>query len=73
MVKVRYRLSRCGRTPAPTESLPSNERSPVEYIRLGGSGLRVSRLALGCMSFGDPRPATPWTLDRDAAAPIFCQ
>jgi aryl-alcohol dehydrogenase-like predicted oxidoreductase len=45
----------------------------MEYVRLGSSGLQVSRIALGCMSFGTPRPITPWTLDREAAAPIFKQ
>src|SRR6185312_13202875 len=26
----------------------------MEYVKLGSSGLEVSRIALGCMSFGDP-------------------
>jgi aryl-alcohol dehydrogenase-like predicted oxidoreductase len=26
----------------------------MEYTRLGDTGLRISRLALGCMSYGDP-------------------
>lgn len=39
----------------------------MEYTRLGSSGLKVSRIALGCMSFGTPRPQTPWTLDEQAA------
>jgi 1-deoxyxylulose-5-phosphate synthase len=34
----------------------------MEYVRLGSTGLKVSRLVLGCMSFGDPkRGAHPWT------------
>ena len=42
--------------------------------RLGTSGLRVSRLALGCMSFGDTsRGFNQWALDDDAAAPLFRQ
>ena len=42
--------------------------------RLGTSGLRVSRLALGCMSFGDTsRGFNQWALDDDAAAPLFKQ
>jgi aryl-alcohol dehydrogenase-like predicted oxidoreductase len=45
----------------------------MEYIRLGRSGLKVSRIALGCMSFGTPRELMPWTLDEDAAQPIFHQ
>lgn len=43
----------------------------MDYVRLGNSGLKISRIALGCMSFGDPGPYTPWTLDRDQAAPLF--
>ncbi len=48
----------------------------MEYVRLGGTGLKVSRLALGCMSYGDP--ATPgahtWALNDDDAQPYFrCQ
>ena len=26
----------------------------MEYVRLGNSGLEVSRICLGCMGFGDP-------------------
>ncbi len=44
----------------------------MEQVRLGSSGLRVSRIALGCMSFGDGRRAT-WALGDDAAEPIFRQ
>ncbi len=44
----------------------------MEYVRLGSSGLKVSRLALGCMSFGDGRRAT-WALSEEAAGPIFQQ
>ncbi len=40
----------------------------MEHTRLGSSGLKVSRVALGCMSFGTPRPPQiPWTLDEQAA------
>jgi 1-deoxyxylulose-5-phosphate synthase len=46
----------------------------MEYTRLGDSGLKVSRIALGCMSFGDTsRGFSSWALDDDAAAPIFRQ
>jgi aryl-alcohol dehydrogenase-like predicted oxidoreductase len=41
----------------------------MRYERLGSSGLRVSRVGLGMMSYGDPA-AEPWYLDEDAAAPI---
>jgi aryl-alcohol dehydrogenase-like predicted oxidoreductase len=44
----------------------------MEYTRLGSSGLKISRIALGCMSFGDPtRGPSTWSLDAGAAAPIF--
>ncbi|MCU1533021.1 MAG: aldo/keto reductase [Arthrobacter sp.] len=45
----------------------------MEYTRLGSSGLKVSRIALGCMSFGAPGTGRDWTLDDDAAEPIFRQ
>jgi aryl-alcohol dehydrogenase-like predicted oxidoreductase len=41
----------------------------MEYARVGSSGLRVSRIGLGMMSYGDPA-AVPWFLDEDAAEPI---
>jgi len=46
----------------------------MEYARLGNTGLRVSRLALGCMTYGDPsRGLHGWTLDEEASAPFFRQ
>ena len=42
----------------------------MRYVRLGRSGLTVSRLALGCMSYGDPG-WRPWVLDKAAARPFF--
>lgn len=46
----------------------------MEYTRLGRSGLRVSRIALGCMSFGDPATGfQQWTLKQDDALPFFRQ
>ncbi len=41
----------------------------VEYVRLGTTGLQVSRLCLGMMSFGDP-DIRPWALDVDRARPF---
>ena len=43
----------------------------MHHTRLGSSGLKVSRIALGCMSFGTPSQRQPWTLDDDAAEPVF--
>ncbi|MEU6779427.1 aldo/keto reductase [Nonomuraea angiospora] len=45
----------------------------MEYTRLGSSGLKVSRIALGCMSFGVSGERTPWALDDEGAEPIFRQ
>ena len=40
----------------------------------GGTGLRVSRVGLGCMSYGQAAAGMhQWTLDEDAAAPFFRQ
>jgi 1-deoxyxylulose-5-phosphate synthase len=48
--------------------------STMQYTNLGSSGLKVSRIALGCMSFGDTsRGFNEWALDDDAAEPIFRQ
>jgi 1-deoxyxylulose-5-phosphate synthase len=46
----------------------------MEYRRLGNSGLRVSRIALGCMSFGDTsRGFSEWSLGYEDAQPFFQQ
>jgi aryl-alcohol dehydrogenase-like predicted oxidoreductase len=46
----------------------------VEYTRLGNTGLEVSAITLGCMSFGDPaRGGHPWSLDEDASRPFIRQ
>ena len=41
----------------------------MEYVNLGRTGLRVSRLCLGMMSFGT-HETRPWALEEDAAEPI---
>jgi aryl-alcohol dehydrogenase-like predicted oxidoreductase len=46
----------------------------MEYTRLGQSGLQVSRIALGCMSFGDSsRGNHAWSLDEASGEPLFRQ
>jgi aryl-alcohol dehydrogenase-like predicted oxidoreductase len=47
----------------------------MEYTRLGNAGLKVSRLALGCMSYGDATAARAhrWALDEEASQPFFRQ
>jgi 1-deoxyxylulose-5-phosphate synthase len=44
----------------------------MDYVRLGQTGLKVSRIALGCMSYGDPG-FHQWTLDEKASQPFFRQ
>ncbi|MFM7350598.1 MAG: aldo/keto reductase [Erythrobacter sp.] len=45
----------------------------MQFTRLGRSGLTVSRLCLGCMSYGDTSKGWhgDWLLDEDAARPFF--
>ena len=46
----------------------------MDYIALGNTGLQVSRICLGCMSYGEPtRGNQPWSLDKDSAKPFFRQ
>src|SRR3989442_7123852 len=49
----------------------SDERQgvPMRYANLGRTGLRVWRVCLGMMSFGNDSER-PWVLDEDAAEPI---
>jgi aryl-alcohol dehydrogenase-like predicted oxidoreductase len=42
----------------------------MQFTQLGHTGLSVSRLALGCMSYGSSK-WRPWVLDEDAARPFF--
>ena len=46
----------------------------MDYVCLGTTGLQVSRICLGCMSYGEPdRGGHPWSLGKDAAEPFFRQ
>ena len=42
----------------------------MQYVRLGNSGLKVSRICLGTMTYGDPA-WRPWILGDDAARPFI--
>ena len=51
----------------------------MEYVNLGRTGVKVSRICLGCMSYGTP-PAGPrrpgsndWSLNEEQSAPFFKQ
>src|SRR5260370_39840545 len=44
----------------------------MDYVKLGSTGLKVSRLCLGCMSYGVPERGThPWTLDEEKSRPFI--
>lgn len=43
----------------------------MEYIRLGTTGLKVSRICLGCMSYGAPTKQWPWALDEEHSRPFI--
>jgi 1-deoxyxylulose-5-phosphate synthase len=44
----------------------------MDYVRLGKTGLKVSRLCLGCMTYGSPK-WRDWILDEQASRPFFKQ
>ena len=44
----------------------------MKYVQLGNSGLKVSQLCLGCMSYGLPERGThTWTLDEEKSRPFI--
>lgn len=46
----------------------------MQYIKFGATGMDVSRICLGCMSFGKPGSENgvfPWAYDYDDSKPIF--
>ena len=46
----------------------------MEYVKLGSTGLDVSPICLGCMSYGEPgRGGHPWSLDEEASRPFIRQ
>jgi aryl-alcohol dehydrogenase-like predicted oxidoreductase len=51
----------------------------MEYVNLGKTGVKVSRICLGCMSYGDPpagtlRPGShAWSLNEEQSQPFFRQ
>jgi aryl-alcohol dehydrogenase-like predicted oxidoreductase len=46
----------------------------MKYKNLGNTGLKVSELCLGCMTFGTPeRGDHPWTLPEEQARPLIRQ
>ncbi len=46
----------------------------MEYVKFGRTGLDVSRLCIGCMTYGIPnRGGHPWTLDEEKSRPLIKQ
>jgi 1-deoxyxylulose-5-phosphate synthase len=44
----------------------------MQHVRLGNTGLQVSKICLGCMSYGEPgRGGHEWSLGEDDARPFF--
>jgi aryl-alcohol dehydrogenase-like predicted oxidoreductase len=51
----------------------------MDYINLGNTGLKVSRICLGCMTYGSPATGKllpgrqPWALNEADSKPFFQQ
>ena len=46
----------------------------MEYVKFGSTGLEVSRICLGCMTYGVPeRGSHPWTLTEENSRPLLKQ
>ena len=46
----------------------------MTYTRLGSTSPEISRICLGCMSYGEPGRGThPWSLDEESSRPFFAQ
>jgi aryl-alcohol dehydrogenase (NADP+) len=44
----------------------------MDYVNLGRTGIKVSRICLGCMTYGTPK-WRPWVLDDEQSRPFFKQ
>ncbi len=43
----------------------------MEYVRFGNTGLKVSRLCLGTMTYGEPTDRWPWALNEEQSKPFI--
>jgi 1-deoxyxylulose-5-phosphate synthase len=43
----------------------------MEYTRFGSTGMKVSKICLGCMSYGDPKGRWPWSLPEEDSRPFI--
>src|SRR6185436_439153 len=70
-LRFRPRLWRRRRARAAVDSLLSlHGEAPMDYVRLGTTGLKVSRLCLGTMTYGTPA-WRPWVLDEATSRPFI--
>lgn len=44
---------------------------PMKFVNLGETGLRVSRVCVGCMSYGNAQGRWSWTIDEEKSLPIL--
>jgi 1-deoxyxylulose-5-phosphate synthase len=57
---------------SPTATKSSSHKNIMEYVSLGNTGLKVSRICLGCMSYGSSK-WRDWVLDEPESIPFFRQ
>jgi aryl-alcohol dehydrogenase-like predicted oxidoreductase len=43
----------------------------MDYVRFGSTGIKVSRICLGCMSYGHPNEGWPWALNEEDSRPFI--
>lgn len=43
----------------------------MKYVKFGNTGLDVSKICLGCMSFGNPEKWLPWLINEDESRKII--
>jgi aryl-alcohol dehydrogenase (NADP+) len=57
-------------SPAAGDGFAEKGMHRMEYVRLGSTGLQVSRICLGCMSYGDPKRGNhTWSLPEEQSRP----
>lgn len=45
----------------------------MQYLNFGNTGLKVSKLCLGCMTYGEAKGGHDWTLDEETSRPLIRQ